>query len=185
VAGALLAGALAVGGTVVSPAPAEAAPLISAWICNGAGNMFANTSPTSTDVELTFQGVARCNGGDRRGPYIAQFRGEGELNAVGGCDAGLPLLATGFRMNVTMTAVSVTFPSHVRTERLRWAMPITLYPNLTPALVLQKADGSGPGGAIRGVVNIISSGGACSGTQRSSGVLFDTVWIENLLGILN
>jgi hypothetical protein len=181
--GALLAGALSIGGFVFNPISAESA-ILQNWLCNGAGTLVATTSNTSTVVNFRFTGTARCAAGDQRGPYISTFTGTGSANAVGGCDSGLPLLVTALNLTVRMDAQSLSFPAFSRTERMRWAIPISTYPNVTPFLVLQNADGTGPGNGLRGAGNFISAGQACSGAQRSSAVLFDADWIDKLDGIL-
>jgi hypothetical protein len=100
---------------------------------------------------------------------------------VGGCAAGLPLLVTGFNLEVTMVARSVINPNFVRTESMNWRMPITTYPLATPFLVTQNPAGTTAGTALKGAGAILSSQSACEGDQNSSGMIFDLAWIDKLL----
>jgi hypothetical protein len=179
--GALLAGVLSVGGFVFQPIEADAA-FLQVWVCNGAGRMIATTHPNNTRVDFVLEATARCLNGDQAGPYISTIRGAGRANAVGGCAAGLPLLVTNLNIDVAMVATSVT-NGRTRTELMRWTLPVSTYPNVTPFLIAQRPADTVLNLGLSGAGNIISTGKACSGNTRSSGILVDFVMLDKLFNL--
>jgi hypothetical protein len=89
-------------------------------------------------------------------------------------------LATQFRLDVTMTAFSVTGNPPV-VEDMSWRLAITLYPRVTPFLVFQDSTGTTFGNQLRGAGAMLSAPRACEGAVNQSGVTFDLAWLRRIL----
>lgn len=177
IVGALVALVLGVSALALTLAPPAQAAIAQTWVCDGAGNLFV-TKIGGTTEHVQFTGTARCGLGDEHGPYLATFSGVGSMSGPA-CNGGLPL-ATGFKMRVTMDAVSVINSRVHHIETMEWLLKVTTFPRITPVAVMQNAAGTDAGSVIKGAGHLASAKTACQGDENSSGVLFDAAWLDRL-----